>query len=182
MLGKLFGLIGLFLALALGFHSGAVAKSSKPEIPGERTVTLLIRYALIGIDQANRTGNYTVLRDLAAPGFRAQNTAASLAMAFSGLRRNVDLSSSAIAKPILTEPPTLGEDGILHIKGYVDVTPKPVRFDLGWQASNGGWILYGIALSPGEKVVSGGRSAITGSGGRLSKQDKIRKPDKRLDQ
>lgn len=182
MLGKLFGSIGLFLALASGFHSGAAAKSSKPEIPGEQTVTLLVRYALVSIDQANRTGNYTVLRDLATPGFRAQYTAASLATAFARIRRNVDLSGAAVAKPILTEPPVLGEDGILHIKGYVDVTPKPVRFDLGWQASNGGWILHGIALSPGDKVVSRGRSAITRSGGSLSKQNKIRKPDKRLDQ
>jgi len=40
----------------------------------------LIRSALMTLNDANRTGNYTVLRDLAAPGFQERNTAANLAL------------------------------------------------------------------------------------------------------
>ena len=36
----------------------------------------LIRSTLLTLNDANRSGNYTVLRDLAAPGFQARNSAA----------------------------------------------------------------------------------------------------------
>ena len=39
---------------------------------------ILVRTTLLALDQANKTGNYTVLRDLAAPGFQV-DTAARLA-------------------------------------------------------------------------------------------------------
>jgi hypothetical protein len=39
---------------------------------------ILIRQTLLALDQANKTGNYTVLRDLGSPDFQA-NTAAGLA-------------------------------------------------------------------------------------------------------
>jgi hypothetical protein len=41
-------------------------------------VLILIRSSLLAVDQADKTGNYTVLRDLGAPGFQASNTAARL--------------------------------------------------------------------------------------------------------
>ena len=47
----------------------------------------LIRSTLLSLNDANRTGNYTVLRDLAAPDFQAANTAADLALNFTDLRR-----------------------------------------------------------------------------------------------
>jgi hypothetical protein len=36
----------------------------------------LIRSTLLTLNDANRSGNYTVLRDLATPDFQARNTAA----------------------------------------------------------------------------------------------------------
>jgi hypothetical protein len=47
----------------------------------------LIRSTLLTLNDANRSGNYTVLRDLAAPDFQARNTAADLSQSFSDLRR-----------------------------------------------------------------------------------------------
>ena len=41
-------------------------------------VMILIRESLLALDQANKTGNYTVLRDLGSPEFQA-NSAAQLA-------------------------------------------------------------------------------------------------------
>jgi hypothetical protein len=54
----------------------------------------LIRSTLLTLNDANRSGNYTVLRDLAAPDFQARNTAADLSQIFSDLRRrNFDLTA-----------------------------------------------------------------------------------------
>jgi hypothetical protein len=47
----------------------------------------LVRSTLLTLNDANLSGNYSVLRDLAAPDFQARNTAADLAQTFSDLRR-----------------------------------------------------------------------------------------------
>jgi hypothetical protein len=72
--------VTLFTA-ALVFAS--TANSEAPQIPhpaqiNRNGVLTLVRSALIALQQANETGNYTVLRDLGAPGFEEANTAARL--------------------------------------------------------------------------------------------------------
>ena len=42
-----------------------------PQMPSDDKLLILINSALIALNQANATGNYTVLRDMAAPGFQA---------------------------------------------------------------------------------------------------------------
>src|SRR3954452_1029282 len=63
----------------------------------------LIRSTLLTLNDANRTGNYTVLRDLAAPSFQTRNSAADLGVIFADLRRRrFDLFSVALMAPQLT--------------------------------------------------------------------------------
>ena len=50
----------------------------KPEV-GVAQALYLIRSTLLTLNDANRSGNYTVMHDLAAPGFREKNSAADLA-------------------------------------------------------------------------------------------------------
>ncbi|MDP8994892.1 MAG: hypothetical protein M3N07_07935, partial [Pseudomonadota bacterium] len=57
------------------------------------TVSRLVWSALAALDHANQTGNYSVLRDLGAPAFQANNSAATLAAIFEAVRaQRVDLS------------------------------------------------------------------------------------------
>src|SRR3954468_15777593 len=76
--------------------SSAPATQPAPQQPiqiDRNGVLILIRSTLLALDHANRTGNYTVLRDLGAPGFQAGNTAARLSEIFASLRsQNLDLS------------------------------------------------------------------------------------------
>ena len=55
----------------------------------------LIQSTLLTLNDANRSGNYTVLRNLAAPDLQARNTAADLALIFSDLRRRRRSTRSA---------------------------------------------------------------------------------------
>ena len=56
----------------------------------------LIRSTILTLNDANRSGNYTVLRDLAAPDFQSRNTTTDLSQIFSDLRRrNFDLYAVA---------------------------------------------------------------------------------------
>ena len=108
----------------------------------------LVRSTLLTLNDANQSGNYTVLRDLAAPDFQARNTAADLAQIFSDLRRrNVDLYGAALMAPQLTAVPALDQRGFLHLAGYFPTQPLQINFDLLFQAVAKQWRLYGISIS-----------------------------------
>lgn len=108
----------------------------------------LIRSTLLTLNDANHTGNYTVLRDLAAPDFQAKNTAADLAHIFADLRRrNFDLFAVAFAAPQLSMPPYIGPDKMLRLTGYFPTRPLQINFDLMFQHVGGRWRLFGISVA-----------------------------------
>jgi hypothetical protein len=108
----------------------------------------LIRSTLLTLNDANRTGNYTVLRDLAAPDFQTRNTAADLAQVFFDLRqRNFDLFSVALAAPQLTAPPALDGNGMLRLTGFFPTRPLQINFDLLFANVGGKWRLFGISVA-----------------------------------
>jgi hypothetical protein len=75
----------------------APAAATKPANIDRNGVLMLIRSSLLALDQANKTGNYTVLRDLGSPGFQAGNTAARLSEIFAQQRNEkLDLSGVAV--------------------------------------------------------------------------------------
>jgi hypothetical protein len=116
-------------------------------------VSTLIRSTLIALHQANATGNYTVLRDLAAPSFRDKNSAADLANIFASLRdQKVDLSVAAVIEAQLTGAPSLDENRMLRLTGTLPVKPNPISFQMAYQAIDGGWRLSGIAVGPSGPV------------------------------
>src|SRR5215471_18975151 len=95
------------------------ATSPQPAIRQEQAL-YLVRSTLLTLNDANHSGNYTVLRDLAAPGFQARNTAADLAFAFTDLRRrNFDLYGAALLPPQLTAAPVLDAENRLHLTGFI---------------------------------------------------------------
>jgi hypothetical protein len=108
----------------------------------------LIRSTLLTLNDANRTGNYSVMRDLAAPEFQARNTAADLALIFTDLRRrNFDLFSVALAAPQLSTPPYLDPSKMLRLTGYFPTRPLQINFDLTFQNADNHWRLYGISVA-----------------------------------
>jgi hypothetical protein len=108
----------------------------------------LIRSTLLTLNDANRTGNYTVLRDLASPDFQAANTAADLAQNFSDLRRRkFDLFTVALAAPQLTAAPALDGSGMLRLTGFFPTRPLQINFDLLFQNVGGQWRLFGISVA-----------------------------------
>jgi hypothetical protein len=140
--------------------SGAAATEKKPEsatapqqpLPVSIEQTLyLIRSTLLTLNDANRSGNYSVLRDLAAPEFQARNSPADLAQIFSDLRRrNFDLYGAALLTPQLTAPPSLDADKRLRLAGFFATRPQQINFDLSYQVVGGQWRLFGIAVATPE--------------------------------
>jgi hypothetical protein len=115
----------------------------------------LIRSTLLTLNDANRSGNYTVLRDL-APDFQARNTAADLSQSFSDLRRrNFDLYGAALLSPQLTALPALDQRGFLHLAGYFPTRPQQINFDLLFANVANQWRLFGISVATPEAPSAG---------------------------
>ncbi|MCP2129602.1 hypothetical protein [Bradyrhizobium ottawaense] len=128
------------------------AAAALPSLPVTLEQALyLIRSTLLTLNDANRTGNYTVLRDLAAPDFQARNTAADLALNFLDLRRrNFDLYGAALLAPQFSDAPALDQRGMLRLAGYIPTRPQQIQFDLTFQTVAGQWRLIAIAIATPE--------------------------------
>ncbi len=147
--------IGLVLALAVATEvasqeqAPAASQPQQQQIPVSAEQALyLIRSTLLTLNDANRTGNYSVMRDLAAPEFQARNSPADLAQVFADLRRrNFDLFSVAIAAPQLSTPPYLDPGRMLRLIGFFPTRPLQINFDLTFQSIDNHWRLYGISVA-----------------------------------
>lgn len=131
------------------------ARPSAPKVPQPETLLVLIRTSLVALNQAVHTGNFTVLRDLAAPAFRSANSPAQLGVIFAALRnRNIDLSPAVAVTPKLTEPPQITQEHLLRLVGHFPTKPSQIRFQLLFQPVHGRWRLYGMAVDAAAPTVA----------------------------
>ena len=136
-------------ALAQVAQPGRPAVSSLP-VPSELELAKLVWSTMAMVDHANRSGNYSVLRDTSANGFQIQNDPSRLAEIFAPIRQlRVDLSNALIVAPIYTGGPTLLQADVFRVQGYFPLRPSPIFFDFYFQWEQGRWKLYGISVQPG---------------------------------
>ncbi|TGP85460.1 MULTISPECIES: hypothetical protein [unclassified Mesorhizobium] len=110
-------------------------------------VLILIRGTLLALDQANKTGNYTVLRDLGSPNFQA-NSAAQLGDIFANQRKQaLNFGAVAVLEPQLTLLPQIEPNGMLHMAGFFPSVPMQVNFELLFEPVNRQWKIYGVSVN-----------------------------------
>ncbi len=162
--------LSLVLAMAMA-HSGsdaaraqfAAAATSQPPLqtqasisPDDPRLILMICNAIIALNQANQTGNYSVLRDLGTPNFQTSNSTARLGEVFATLRaRKVDISPIMFFNPKLLSHPSLQDGQVLRLTGFFATTPEQVNFDLAFQLFGDQWMLAAISVNvapPGENL------------------------------
>jgi hypothetical protein len=116
-------------------------------VPDSQGLAVLIQNSLIALNHANLTGNYSVLRDLAAPGFQKLNSPKQLAASFADLRaRNVNLSPIVLFQPKLVGDPAIDDKGFLRMAGFYETQPLQVHFDLVFQPVAAVWRLFEISV------------------------------------
>jgi len=124
----------------------------RPQVvmPEAEKIVLLVRTTLLTLNDALRTGNYTVLRDKGAPGFRDANSAARLGQIFSSLASSgLDLSLVSVMTPQLSEAPILDQaQGTLNIKGSFPTRPTQIDFEVLFQSVDGHWRVFGLSVQP----------------------------------
>src|SRR5215472_1139455 len=132
---------------AQGGGSAGPAAQLTPAVDQNQAL-YLVRATLLTLNDANRSGNYTVLRDLAAPDFQAKNTAADLAQIFTDLRRrNFDLFAVTLLAPQFAIPPARDANGRLRLTGSFPTRPLQITFDLTFQTVGGEWRLFAISVA-----------------------------------
>lgn len=108
----------------------------------------LVTGAIIAVDQANKTGNYSVLFGLGSAGFQANNSSASLGAVFAVFRqRQIDLADVLVLSPTYDFPPTLVKPDTVRIRGRFSLPRGVLAFDLLYKWDRG-WRLDAIALAP----------------------------------
>lgn len=127
----------------------ATPAATQSVLPSNLELMKLIWTSMIALDQANDTGNYSVLRDIAAPTFQTNNSDATLAGIFQPLRaQRVDLSDILLVTPTLDFAPAIIDGQLLRLRGRFPLRPTAIAFDLLFQPVEGEWRLFGIAVVP----------------------------------
>ena len=117
-------------------------------MPSDDKLLTLICSTLLALNQANVTGNYSVFRELSAPGFQVGNSTGRLSETFAKFRNHhFDLSPIVLLQPKLVRKPEIDQRGMLRISGFFPTEPERVNFDLMYQFLDGQWRLFGIAAN-----------------------------------
>ncbi len=161
----------LYLSTATAKAQFAAAATSQPPLqtqsnpsPDDPRLILMIRNAVIALNQANQTGNYSVLRDLGTPNFQMSNSPARLSEVFTTLRaRKVDISPIMFFSPKFQSHPAMQDGQVLRLTGFFPTTPEQVNFDLAFQLFGDQWMLAAIAVNvapPGENAQASAAPAV----------------------
>ncbi len=144
------------------------AQHQPPQRVSGPQISSLIRNTIVAVDQANKTGNYTVLRDLGSLSFHNLRSAANLAEIFRPLRQaRIDMSGTVLHDPKMSEEPKLTTGGVLQLKGWFPTRPDNITFDLTYRFEDDAWRIMSISigLQPhGENNAAGARRSNNGPG------------------
>lgn len=117
------------------------------QVPAPPVLLALLRGTLAAVNQANVTGNYSVLRDLGSPNFRENYNAAELADRFRPWRENaLDFAAILLLDAKLSRAPEIDGHGVLRLAGFFPTAPLRIGFDLGFEAVGGNWRLSTISV------------------------------------
>jgi hypothetical protein len=121
----------------------------------KNSALIMIRSALLALQQANQTGNYTVLYALSAPGFQKNNSPERLSQIFSKLRsKNFDLSGILVLDPQLTILPEIYSNGTLRMAGFFPSVPMQVYFELQFTPVQGQWRIVAMTVDVGPSTIA----------------------------
>jgi hypothetical protein len=134
----------LVLLLAMG------AAQAQNKVPSERALEVLVKTSLLSFNDANVTGNYTVLHDKLSKPFRQEYPPERLKQAFKEFReKNIDIELVAALKPAYEPAPSIDSQGKLLLRGYFPTEPVRVNFELDFIPSDAEWKLVSIHVKLG---------------------------------
>lgn len=137
------------MALLITGASADVAElpHARATMPEFYQINMMIRGTVIALHHANVSGNYSVLRDLAAPEFQRANNPARLAEIFAAMRaKPADLSPAYFVNPVLIRDPAIDPQGLLRLSGFFPSRGRQLTFDMIFQFNDGQWQVLGLNI------------------------------------
>ena len=148
--------------------------------PNANVTLQLVRTSILTLNDALQTGNFTVMRDRGAPGFRQANTAAQLSRAFAGLlAQHMDLAAVSTMTPRLARPPSVDANNRLRVTGHFLSPPIRLDFDLLFVPYRGKWRLLAISVNPVRIKAASTTTAAATKANRQAKGEKKTKQKKK---
>ncbi|WP_216820549.1 hypothetical protein [Synechococcus sp. BDU 130192] len=141
------GLFNVMPPLAPAYAQTETQTNLRPAVQTESDRLLLLsllKSTLIAVNNANLTGNYSVLKELAAPAFQAQFSLTNLADVFAPMRRRgSNIAVITQLEPVFSEQPTFDEQGILRMRGAFPTNPN-TAFNLAYAQIDGRYRLVSL--------------------------------------
>lgn len=114
-------------------------------LPTEDEQDVLVINTLITFNDANLTGNYSVLRARASQQFQEQVSVKQLEKQFDGFRRTgIDLAAVAISGLVPDDDGAIDKQGVLRLSGYVEMPDRQVVYVLKYVRNRGDWKLLSL--------------------------------------
>jgi hypothetical protein len=139
-----FRLIAALLVMAaLTISTRATAQG----MPSPFVQEVLIKSILVTLSDAVAADNFTVMHAKISKPFRDQFPPDKLRAVFKDLIEKHAVFDAVVAKPIVPDAEAkIDDNGVLRLKGHFETTPKQVKYQLGFIASDGLWKLSGITI------------------------------------
>lgn len=122
---------------------GFAACAQSPELPTRKVEEVMVKVALLTLNDANLTGNYNVLYAKMARQFRERYSSDTLKQAFKAFAGH-HIDAIAGMPIVQTEGPGINDTGVLSLRGYFDTTPSRLSYELDYAMSEGEWKLITI--------------------------------------
>lgn len=126
------------------------------DLPPSDVLENMVRSVLIAVNQANFTGNYSVLYALGTRELQTQMKPEDLAKSFEILRKkSVDLTLVLSSPVRFSTPPAVGKDGMLELVGSVPAKPHQIDFTIVYFPVAGYWRIDAMTVSAVTKDAEG---------------------------
>jgi hypothetical protein len=130
----------LLATLAAAWMLLAGAAAAEDQVPSPHLQEILIKTALLTLNDANITGNYTVLHAKLSKPFREQFTPDRLRQIFKSFAdQKSDWGLISAQSPIPTAAAVIDRRGALLLRGFFDTRPSRLTYELDFLPSEGEW-------------------------------------------
>jgi len=131
---------------------GAARVESK--VPSAFIQEVMIKTYLLTLNDANITGDYSVLHARLAKPFREQFDAARLKKIFKSFHdKKIDFGLIAAKTPVASAETKIDHRGALVMRGYFDTQPSRLLYELDFIPSEGEWkpVKINVHIKPMKK-------------------------------
>lgn len=129
-----------FLAAITAAVLASSPATAEIRLPNALEQEVLIKVSLLTLNDANVTGNYTILQAKLSKPFRQQFSADRLKQSFREFAdKKTDWEAIVAMPPVPTANSYIDKDGSLILRGYFDAGSRHVVYELDFIPSEGEW-------------------------------------------